>query len=297
MQTDKFPPFGLLLAKYRKDADLKQVELAGQVGLDARTISAYERGRRQPPRPDRLTLFFEALALAPEDRRLLRDAAARDRRVWGKTHNPVSPLDERIEGTEPSREEQPPCQLMPRGKTPEAQNALARFERWRQSRLKRVMQTSLSIVVWCPTPEKDGPIAEKRKEIQRELHSLGHTLASYPPSAAHQPADISGEPGEDSNDLGAVELFLLVAEDDPTVIEQAVSVCENVDILPNVRAMIPRRYEFMIADELDELINLFQGVYWYEDNDVAASHLVKEARRYSEARRKAKAFKSFKEEA
>src|SRR5262249_39677064 len=81
MSADRISPlfgssFGPLLRRYREAAGLTQEQLAARAGLSARGISDLERGRRQAPRRDTVSLLATALALAPHRRALL-EAAAR----------------------------------------------------------------------------------------------------------------------------------------------------------------------------------------------------------------------------
>lgn len=304
MRDDDQPTFGALFQMYRKQAGLTQAELAAQVGLTAAAISAYETGVRRPPRLDHLVLIFNVLRLSSEEQDLLRAAAARDRvKVSGMGSQRLI------------RQGRPSPELLAkssdfarrtadRARTLEAREAVHLFEEWYLPQLKGELEASLSITVWRPHPEPNGPIAEKRREILVELGNLGHDAVLSPiPIQSEDPLDAETERTVTGlrDDIGlnevelldTAELILILAEDDPVVIGQVLALCTRMDILPNVRAMIPKRYEFAIAGELDTLINGFQGVLWYEDYDVKASNLVKEALRCSEARRKVKAFVRF----
>ncbi|HEU5438319.1 MAG TPA: tetratricopeptide repeat protein [Ktedonobacterales bacterium] len=70
------PSFASLLRRYREAAGLTQEQLAARAGLSARGISDLERGVRQAPRRETVSLLADALALAPHQRGLL-EAAAR----------------------------------------------------------------------------------------------------------------------------------------------------------------------------------------------------------------------------
>ncbi len=68
-----------LLLTLRSKAGLSQEVLAERSGVSARTISDIERGLARAPRAMTLSLLEEALALAPADRTLLRDAVRQGR--------------------------------------------------------------------------------------------------------------------------------------------------------------------------------------------------------------------------
>src|SRR5262249_30177743 len=78
MSTRPAPaPFGALLRQYRRAAGLTQEELAERAHLSWRAIQDLERGVRQTPRAGTQELLAEALALSPEQRAALADAARR----------------------------------------------------------------------------------------------------------------------------------------------------------------------------------------------------------------------------
>src|SRR5262249_17757958 len=75
MSADRISPlfgssFGPLLRRYREASGLTQEQLAARAGLSARGISDLERGRRQVPRRETVSLLAEALALSPRKRAL-----------------------------------------------------------------------------------------------------------------------------------------------------------------------------------------------------------------------------------
>ena len=71
--------FGDLLKRYRLAAGLSQKALAERAGLSARTISDLERGVKQAPYRDTVTLLARGLGLAPAQRATLEAAILRRR--------------------------------------------------------------------------------------------------------------------------------------------------------------------------------------------------------------------------
>lgn len=285
MQNEEPLPFGALLHMYRKQADLTQNELAAQVGLTAATISAYETSKRRPPRTDQLRLICDALQLEAEARDTLSAAAKRARgwllATWGKGQD-QQPVTVRTLSTPSLTVVE---RIGARARTHDARTAVQLYEEWYGSRLSRELEVSLSVAIWCPDPEPQGPIAAVRNEILEQLRNLGHrpVLSTQLTHVGNVEDGQAGEP----------DLIVIIAEDDSAVIEKVVRLCQQMDILPIVRAMLPGRYEFVIAAELETLINGFNGVLWYSDHDLKNSSLVKETLRCCEARRRVKAFKAF----
>jgi tetratricopeptide (TPR) repeat protein/DNA-binding XRE family transcriptional regulator len=77
METQRSVAFGTLLRRFRIAAGLTQEELAERAGISRRSLGDMERGVHHTPRKDTLTLLMEALALAPQDRATLAEAARR----------------------------------------------------------------------------------------------------------------------------------------------------------------------------------------------------------------------------
>lgn len=73
--------FGALLKQFRMEAGLTQEGLAERAGLSVRGLSDLERGINARPRRDTLALLLDALALTPESRGSLMNAAHRPARL------------------------------------------------------------------------------------------------------------------------------------------------------------------------------------------------------------------------
>ena len=73
MQEQK--SFGVLLKKYRIEANLSQEALAARAGLSTRVIIDLERGLKQKPRFDTLERLSDALSLSAQQQALLRASA------------------------------------------------------------------------------------------------------------------------------------------------------------------------------------------------------------------------------
>lgn len=72
--------FGTLLKQYRLAAGLSQEALSAQSGVSADAISMLERGTRQAPRPDTITLLSKALRLSEQQHAEFMASATRHRR-------------------------------------------------------------------------------------------------------------------------------------------------------------------------------------------------------------------------
>lgn len=268
-------PFGAELRRLRHAARLTQAQLGEAVGREAVTIRSYENGLRNAPDPDDLAPFCTALQLAETDCDLLKSAAKRTRAVW------ADPRDI-------NQDAGPKPVDVPQGVTPEAHEAVTRFGLWYRPQLAKAMATQLSVVVWCPAVEMDGPIAAKRADIRARLRRLGHLVVDFAPNAPQESEH--GVSAEEPDHLSHADLIVILAEDDPLVVDQVTHFCQRADVIPKVKALLPERFEPLIEADLDILISGYTDVFWYDAADVEASNLVKQAVRCSEARRKVKAF-------
>ena len=79
MSGEEVGSFGALLREHRLAAGLSQEALAERAGLSARTISDLERGVKQAPYRDTVTLLARGLGLAPAQRATLEAAILRRR--------------------------------------------------------------------------------------------------------------------------------------------------------------------------------------------------------------------------
>jgi hypothetical protein len=178
------------------------------------------------------------------------------------------------------------------GNTINAREAVAAFwHRYPPARdivLDRAMRTQLLVVIWHPSNEHEGPIAKKRNEIIELLEHDRHIVISTSTYFPHENSTV--EP-VDSPRLRDADLIIVIAEDEPIVVEEVVVFCRQADILHNVYAMIPRRFRFIVSSDLDHLISGYHAVYWYDDYEIDASNLVKETLKCSGARRKVKALR------
>src|SRR5690242_6883588 len=75
MDSARIETFGDLLRRYRREAGLTQEELAERARMSARGISDLERGTRQRPYRDTLSLLVVALGLSGERRAAFERAA------------------------------------------------------------------------------------------------------------------------------------------------------------------------------------------------------------------------------
>jgi predicted ATPase/DNA-binding XRE family transcriptional regulator len=81
LTSDARLPFGTLLRQLRIEAGLSQEALAERARISLDTVGALERGRRQAPHRETLSLICEGLGLGPEQHDRLELAAAASRKI------------------------------------------------------------------------------------------------------------------------------------------------------------------------------------------------------------------------
>lgn len=75
MVSGRAAPFGALLSRHRRAAQLTQEELAERSGVSVRAVSDLERGIKRRPHRETVALLAEALGLAPEEHAAFERAA------------------------------------------------------------------------------------------------------------------------------------------------------------------------------------------------------------------------------
>ena len=60
--------------------------------------------------------------------------------------------------------------ILPEPKTEAAKQARRNFDRGVEEQLKQEKQIAFSILVWGMSPDKDDPIARKRKDIRKSAY-------------------------------------------------------------------------------------------------------------------------------
>lgn len=334
VQSHNQPNFGALLKHYRRLADLTQAELAAAVGLSAATIGAYETGQRRPPKSDGLQWLLKALKLSEDERRLLQEAANRDRRnvadryfngtekdgsslpivllnnaisdeltqAQALSDDTIAPIsvqnDEALSSyyvdatgvNSPKPNDQPnfessndvhglttvdyPSVPLPSGLNPKAEDARIRFTQLYQHVLQKAEALPLSIFLWNPLTPLTDEVATKRKQIQRSLEGMGNFVVAPLGSIEYQKTfgDLRG-----TVEANAADLTFILIDDQLTSLNQAVPLCANHSLSAKMYVMIPKKFKDQAHDTLRLLIERFDGVYWYEDQDITDCHVLTHA--------------------
>lgn len=75
-------PFGLFLEKLRRSRQLRQKQLAIDLGINASYISALEKGRKEPPSRQLLEKLITTMALSDEEQSALWESAEESQRTF-----------------------------------------------------------------------------------------------------------------------------------------------------------------------------------------------------------------------
>lgn len=174
---------------------------------------------------------------------------------------------------------------LPHGLDEPARHENERFKTAYEARLREVEKVPLTILVWGPNPQSESPVAKKRNEIREELKDLGYN-AMFSEDLSIQAGDISEKAKEFAQALEAHLIFILV-ESAPGALAEAHDFCNHPDIAPNLVVMIPKKYEegYSARGAIKILGDAYNGVYWYEDEDLNICNLRKRAVDMAGARR------------
>ena len=172
-------------------------------------------------------------------------------------------------------------------KTEAAKQARKNFERQLNEQQQKERQIAFSILVWGMSPEKNDPIAKKRKDIGEQLLDDGHN-AMFSEDLTNLSND--RDRSEKSNEFAqakAADLVIILVENSPGALAEASDFCNHPDLAPKIYVMAPDSYKTGYAGQgaLQELDEGYGGVYWYQEGEVEACHLLAQASKRVKARR------------
>ncbi|MYB69514.1 MAG: hypothetical protein F4X75_13565 [Gemmatimonadetes bacterium] len=177
--------------------------------------------------------------------------------------------------------------ILPEPKTEAAKQARKNFERQLKEQERQEQQIAFSILIWGMSPEKNDPIVKKRKDIGTQLLEDGHN-AMFSEDLTNLSND--RDRSEKSNEFAqanAADLVIILIEDSPSALAEACDFCNHPDLAPKIYVMAPNSYKTGYAGQgaLQELDEGYGGVYWYQEGEVEACHLLTQASKRVKARR------------
>ena len=177
--------------------------------------------------------------------------------------------------------------ILPTPKTEAAKQAQRNFEHRVEEQLKQEEQIAFSILVWGMSPDKNDPIAKKRKDIKERLLEDGHN-AMFSEELTSLGDDLGlSEKSKEFAQANIADLVIILIEDSPGALAEACDFCNHPDLAPKTYVMAPDSYKkgYPGQGALKELDEGYGGVYWYQEGDVEACHLLTRASKRVKARR------------
>ena len=176
--------------------------------------------------------------------------------------------------------------MIPRGLTKQAEAERRRFERAYKANLKAASKVPLSILVWGQNPKAKTAVAQKRKDIRRQLLRLGHNAMFSEDISANAGAGLS-EKSKEFAQAQAVDLIIILVEDAPGASAEAHDFANHPDLASKVYVMIPERYRsgYSAQGAIKDLDDGYGGVYWYADGEIESCKVLGQAVKRAEARR------------
>ena len=168
-----------------------------------------------------------------------------------------------------------------------ARQARKNFEHQVEELEKEERQIAFSILVWGMSPDKDVPIAQKRKDIGKQLIEDGHN-AMFSEDLSHLSHDPDlSETSKEFKQATAADLIIVLVEGAPGALAEVCDFCVRPDLAPKVYVMAPDSYKAGYAGQgaLKELDEGYGGVYWYREEEVKACQVLTQACKRVRARR------------
>ena len=177
--------------------------------------------------------------------------------------------------------------ILPEPRTEAAKAARRHFEQQVEGQQRKEQEIAFSILVWGMSPERDAPIAKKRKDIGHQLIEDGHN-AMFSEDLTNLGDDHGlSEKSKEFAQAKAVDLIIILVEDSPGALTEASDFCNHPDLASKIYIMAPEAYKAGYAGQgaLKELDEGYGGVYWYRQGEVEACNLLTQARKRVLARR------------
>ena len=177
--------------------------------------------------------------------------------------------------------------ILPEPKTEVARQARKRFERQVEEQQNKEQQIAFNILVWGMSPNRDVPMAQKRKDIGSQLIEDGHNaMFSEDLSSLSQDPDLS-ETSREFAQANAADLIIVLIEDSPDALAEVCDFCARPDLAPKVYIMVPDSYKTGYAGQgaLKELDEGYGSVHWYRQEDVDACRILTQTCKRVKARR------------
>ena len=177
--------------------------------------------------------------------------------------------------------------VLPEPKTEAARQARRNFYRGVEEQLKKEEQIAFSILVWGMSPDRDNPIARKRKDIGNQLIDDGHS-AMFSEDLTNLGRDLGlSEKSKEFAQAKTADLIIILIEDSYGALAEACDFCNHLDLAQKIYVMAPDSYKDGYAGQgaLKDLDAGYGGVYWYKQGDVEACNVLTEACKRVRARR------------
>ena len=172
-------------------------------------------------------------------------------------------------------------------KTEAARQARRDFGRRVEEQLKQEGQLALSILVWGMSPDRDAPIAKKRKDIGERLIEDGHN-AMFSEDLTNLGSALNlSEASRELAQAQKADFIIVLVEGSPGALAEVCDFCVRPDIAHKVYIMAPHSYGagYPGKGDLRDLDEGYGGVYWYKEQDIADCNLLTQACKRVQARR------------
>jgi hypothetical protein len=188
----------------------------------------------------------------------------------------------------PRNEEKPDAEdEIPKGLTPEAKDAFARFDACFKEQLTRILAVPIRVLVWGPNPTSSSPAAKKRAEIRDALKARGFCAVFSEELKKPEGSEEMSEKTVEQAQVVAAHLILVLLEGAPGALAELHDFVDDPETVGKIYAMVPSAYKegYSANGAIRELDDGYGGVYWYGPDELEACHVLTRAVKRANARR------------
>ncbi|MBI5651480.1 MAG: hypothetical protein HZC40_13715 [Chloroflexi bacterium] len=157
---------------------------------------------------------------------------------------------------------------LPIARTPEAERMLSEFKTRYKTRLERMRNTPLHVLVWGPGTKSSSPVRNKRIQIRDDLLRRGHNAMF-----SEELKDIGDDLPTKIQELAQIQeahLVISLLEDAPGALAEAHDFANRQDTASKFFFLIPKKYQggYSAKGAILILSQLFNCVHWYDEGEI-----------------------------
>jgi len=172
-------------------------------------------------------------------------------------------------------------QPLPEKPTPTLEEKRVEFERRYARELMRLPQIILNILVWGPNPDRDDPVAKKRRQILELLTEMGHIAIMSEELDPIGSALGLSEREKEYVQASLVEQIFILVERSQGATGELHDFLAYMEIARKIFVFAPERHKDTYSGKtaLKDLDDAFGAVYWYTQEELEKCTLLDKVRK------------------